>query len=1376
MAQIDFVETPAIDFQPDDSAPRIDFQPDPEPSVSERADVPMPGRMEISQPPVTALSLEEGRIRKQADEMVQKTAERDRAIFTPEQVRRVTSGSLAENLTTAPPGLEAPMVTPEQIQERFPSMSETSAKVMAGLMQTGAGAWNFMASPAGVATAPVAAAAGMPGLAGLAGKSVLGGFAAEAILNEPEAIVQFDAAVRSGDPEAIARSASGLALNSMVALGAGKAAVESARGIPAQESAIAKAKVAGLEESARALDELSKQTEKGPIDSPSPDRIALARLQPSQEFLSIPDALRPANEIQLTEVPSQLAPEGALVANPALSHNVPREIKLEVTQGVADAFEKYKLARERQLALGKGGKLEESGAVFSGLDKTPGFLRSAEDRITNRAEYAGVKDVPEITTETPLKDVEQIVKEKLEKRDFAGAISDLGQTKAETSAQIIDDLIGVGREKVPLSAGERMIFEEIWESALKRSGAVQPPSFIDRLESLKKPLTPGVGANPFPEIAKAVWNTSLDIAILAVKAGTSIGRAIDSAIAHIKKNASGFDEAKVRNYLSDLVLKETASAQKGERAADSARATIEPPVESAFKPAFRPLGEPYSEPIIERVGRVGKGPVSQAVTRESLGIVDKAKRLIGELSVSSLDAARRAAGSVAGGTSWLNGIRKITPTAAVGRLHDVLETRSKSGTWEHVPEEVRGLAYKVWQANLEIGKLAERASEGFKASGEAQRMLTSYGMDILRRGGGKAWEAWASGLAAANGVSVPSVKSFLRRWKSEIDQPGWDAARLDRISQDFKRKFPNVVTHVKALGGWHEVIHSSPFRYLDQAATRTAHAVAFREVYPLLKDENGKAYSSGKLESTRKAVMAEMETDKHAAEFDNLMRTLQGHPIDSFSLWWNAPDTPVGMTVRALNDAASPLFSAMLSATSFRNIGETISGGAQIFMGYRRALVSAVKERKSYSDLERSGLVNRAILDFSYDPSSPVRSISRITSNTIRKVFVEQLSNEFQEYTGAAAARVIANEIRDGRLPKGDRENVIATMRAMGIGYDDAIAAVAGKNESAVRQFETKAAEFLYGGNRAPSESSPLGASRAFTQLFKWHSYPMTKVRQVRALINNLVESASRKDAGQIYANAKLLGKHLGGTVMAGAITTGIMALINEGLYGVGIRAGEAQEDFPQFLADTYAMAMGGPVQIAARMFQEGGDMNSWIAELLAASAPIGVANDLSKAIMGTGTYEGTGTFERIGTFLESKTSMSRAVRRGMAAFGLGIENPELDAAIRRFKRWRRGKFGYSKFESHLVDDYDSKEFRGHMKKAVAALQKGDMDTYEEEIGLSLELAAPKKVKQSLRSRKILARPNGEKLAEDDYEELQKIIGDKGIELIQNFDSMLNHL
>lgn len=169
----------------------------------------------------------------------------------------------------------------------------------------------------------------------------------------------------------------------------------------------------------------------------------------------------------------------------------------------------------------------------------------------------------------------------------------------------------------------------------------EPPNLITRLESLKfKGVGGGVGANPFPEIGKAVWNTGIDVAIASVKAGRKIGEAVDAAISHLKKNARGFDEAKVRSYLSDLLTKE------GESVPITAKAAVGAPVSTATKPNLNAVYKIFEPAPRQRrsVGQVLKD------TRESIrtGLSSKFRpldKLADDISAAYGSTVKRIAGT-----------------------------------------------------------------------------------------------------------------------------------------------------------------------------------------------------------------------------------------------------------------------------------------------------------------------------------------------------------------------------------------------------------------------------------------------------------------------------------------------------------------------------------------------------------------------------------------------------------------------------------------------------------------------------------------------------------------------------------------------------------
>jgi hypothetical protein len=909
---------------------------------------------------------------------------------------------------------------------------------------------------------------------------------------------------------------------------------------------------------------------------------------------------------------------------------------------------------------------------------------------------------------------------------------------------------------------------------------------VDKLQSLKTPLLPGLGSTPFPQIARAVWNTAIDIAIAAVKAGGSVTSGINAAIAHLKKNASGYDEVAVRDHLS-MIVRGEAQAKAGAAAASvvSDKPSVGAPIPAkgeAFRepgPQIRgKVGDLYSEPLVERLGRVG-GPVAKTVTRENLEIVARAKQLYGEISADFLDTARRVAGQAfRGGSTWVQGVRKISGNAGISKFHEIIETRAETGNWDHVPPKFREAAAIWYDANMAIGRMAEKANPLFKAGGKVQRILTSYGYDIVKRGGGKAWNMWSEALADVNGKSVDDTRQFLTKWKTELDKPGADATHLDKLAQDFKRQFPKVVTHIRpAKGmGWHAIVQSNPFSYLEQAAQRTANAVAFREVYPLAEKE-GKYESSGKLEATRAAVQAEIDTNKYGNEFDNVMKALQGHPLDSITQWWMAPDSVTGAAYRALGEVTAPMRALMLSASAAVNVVETLMGGAHIFNGYGPAFKAMLRSKTLFAQLKRSGMLNASIKDFSFDPSAPIRSLSRMASNILSRGFMSEFLNEFQEFTGASSARIVADEIRAGTMSATDKQNVISTMRAMGIDTKSAKEAVEGRSPKTVQVFETKAAAFLSSGNTATAERSRLGASRFFNSLFWFHSYPMMKLNQLRSLYNNLNESVRTGDKPQQWADAKKISRYIFGTGLQGAGTLILMRLLTEGAAGLETLDKEAEDDPLAFVMNSFIQGIGGPLALAARLFERVGGVQSLASEVVGSMAPVGVVGELWDMSVGNGKYDGADFMSKVGLFIRSKTPAMRLAKRAVATLGLAKNSADLDAAISAFRRWKREEKGQLKITNELKDQEDQAKFRFHMGKVVEAMKKNDLDAYMKQMGAALSIREfeemsykeqQKSISSSLRSRKLLS-----KLEDEDLENLRKRIGDNAFQRLIDYDDML---
>ena len=764
----------------------------------------------------------------------------------------------------------------------------------------------------------------------------------------------------------------------------------------------------------------------------------------------------------------------------------------------------------------------------------------------------------------------------------------------------------------------------------------------------------------------------------------------------------------------------------------------------------------YSEPIVERLGRLG-GPVSKKVSEEANQIVSRAKGHYGALT-PVLDVAKKAASkALRGGTTWVRQVRKVTDKAATNNFFGANERTAT------VPTGAQDMLTKTDAANLAIGRLAQQASPGFVASGKLQRMMTAYGIDVVRRGSGPAWDAWTEGVAVANGKPLVAVRAFYRKWKNELDKPGADVASLNKMNQDFVREYPNTITHVKPGNAWHEVIVSDPFNYLEAAAQRTAHAVAFREVYKP---------GSGLLEKTREAVMRELPTDRHEKEFDNLIRALQGMPTDSYTSAWNAPDSISGGIARmATQTVVAPIKAMVLTGNFITNVAESVVGGPAIFLGYKNVLpaMAQLSTTRLAQQLEMTGARNLAMYNNAFDPTSPVRSMLRMGSNAIRTASFQQVMNELQEATAAASAKVAADRMRAGLKP-GEQEQYTAVLRAMGMTEANARKAIAG-DAALLAEFERKAAAWLTGGNQSMGERSRLGASRIFNELFWFHNYPMMTMNQFRSVAGNFAEAIGNKNWKQAKANANLLSRLVAGKTLQGILMTALIALAYEGIHGVQEKANEAKDETTKFMLDVFFASMGGPLAVMKRTLEKGGDSQQLQESIAATVTPLGIGKEIFDMSAGFGRYEGRGGAEKVGMFLESKTPGFRIMKTGMALAGLSSEDQELNAAVKGFYRWRNQELGRVESRRFGEEAEAGAPFRAQMRRVTEALREGK-DWRKE-----LEGAGDRrKVFQSLLSRQILKSSTGGKLTDEQMESLRGRIGEQYVNKLVAYDAMLRQV
>ena len=771
----------------------------------------------------------------------------------------------------------------------------------------------------------------------------------------------------------------------------------------------------------------------------------------------------------------------------------------------------------------------------------------------------------------------------------------------------------------------------------------------------------------------------------------------------------------------------------------------------------------YAEPLQEQMGRLG-GPVGKMVSEEAGQIISRGKELYGELT-PVIDPAKKQVGKMMrGGTTWMRGRNEVTPYASFNNFFGVNEGVGV------IPTEARRGMKLAADANLAIGKLAERANPGFKASGKLQRIPTTVGYDFIVNGG-EGRNRWIEGVAKLNNKPISEVENFFNKMKETLGDPSSDAASLDRINQDFTRKFPRTITHIKTATGWHEVVMSDPFNYLEQAAQRTAHSVAFREVYPLIQHQ-GQWVQSGKLQATRKAIMKELDKGSDIVKFDNLVKALQGHPLDTFK---GGATTAIGAVSGTIG---SPLKALMLSANAPVNIGEVLSGGPSIFMGYTtmgKAVAKMLTDNTFYDQLELTGARNKAMYNMALDPSSPMRSVARQVASGIRTITGQQFLNEIQETTAAASAKVYSDAVKNGQMGEYSLNRAKALFRAMGFNEGQASKMIKGDVEL-LKQFENRAAAWLTTGNQSTAEMSRLGASRLFNAVFWFHKYPQMTLNQFRSVGGNWIDDVhafakkpTKDNWSPLYHNSVLMGRLLGGRSLQGAITLGILAGISGGIYGIYQTMREAEEDSLKFAGDSLVSGFGGSLSVMQRLNQNVKGGESFTKELVKLSAPASINQDLIDMGMGVGRYAGMSKMESISTFLESKTPISRTIRMGLAVGGLAEKDLELEVAMKAFYKWRKEQPGFVPM-GQMGGTEDQIEIRSGMQKVKKAIESG-----EDWVAELKKVKDTKGAGASLRAGTML-QLNGKPLDAEQMKSLEKRLGTNGLEKIKLRDAMVREV
>lgn len=808
----------------------------------------------------------------------------------------------------------------------------------------------------------------------------------------------------------------------------------------------------------------------------------------------------------------------------------------------------------------------------------------------------------------------------------------------------------------------------------------------------------------------------------------------------------------------------------------------------------------YGQWLSEAVRSNGGERANEAATIAD-AIVDRAKKLYGE-QTDLVNPAKE----LAGGSARLPVIGEVPNPAAIKRnvwLQKLAHPVSRNTGIANVQEAVEGrltappalqpTINAIGLANLQAGRLVQRVTPGFVPSNKWQRNMTPFGYDMLAEGSSHPnWKSFTRdtaldpvnqvALRAANpairtrGDAIRFTRQFFREWGEALKDPTTDVNRIEKVNQDFKRFFPRAVTHVRTPIGYQEVIHANPVNYLEFVAQRAAFTRAFREQFP--------PTTAGRRAFAQLDAGVRGELPPNIVPYwDALVRTMQSRPADSYtSLGPMRPGAPLGEFIKGFNSTAlATLKRLALSAQAVMGAPETLGTGVAE-LGMRNKLAGAAKLKQLWHEFEKRGQVNAMIYDWSFDPSSPIRSLFRQSNNILAKGFAENLHNELQGRWNAATATAAADRIRHQQaepLSAWEKRQYPETFRKMQFTKDQVSAMMQG-DEPLLQAFERRFPSWMSGENAPMAERSMGAQKRWFNSVFAFQPYPMTIANQFTRNLSRLGEAYRTGTKAEKIAATEGMARFIFAKGGMGLGYLALGSLISGGLPGLGVKANEAKDEPMQFMLEALLSSLSGPYYLVWQAMRRGGGLAGAGETVTRTAFPFSQFLDVQDMVQGNGQYRDQDLQARVGRYFLQKVPAARAIRQGLAAAGLADANPQLEAAMAGAARWKRDELGWDQRQSFREED-TRKQFRTKMRAAVTALQKNDLDTYLERLAEAVneatELGGKTKptarVASSLRGRRILRTPDGADLTPEQLDALSKRIGENAMERLRYYDATL---
>lgn len=738
-------------------------------------------------------------------------------------------------------------------------------------------------------------------------------------------------------------------------------------------------------------------------------------------------------------------------------------------------------------------------------------------------------------------------------------------------------------------------------------------------------------------------------------------------------------------------------------------------------------------------------------TRQLQGQFDADRqRFIGEMRGRSLRA--KAARASFAEVDW-------DGEAGFARINDVLD-----GEVEPRPHELPAVkAYR--QAFLDTGRAAEKAGYQiavgdklvpFKVDPKRQRAPRIGTRDLYwyaSRPADPETQRLAEIIAEYNpGMTKESVLKELNFWNEKgVSKRGLaeDARTIEHFPTHYRTKEGRVV----------QLLENDPQRIIDAVTRRFPARVAYVE-----------NFGQGGVPKELADIQAASGPAGQAAA-QNLFRALNGIPLDDLGQGLDTarPGSKASWAQRALNVPWTAWKGLKLSMAPLANIPETLGkaramgAGARVDRLIKAGFDVSFLNRNSgalVDDLANRGALTRDTLDWFYNKSDVPETLNRYTLNTTG--YVNQMVNEFNEKLMARLADGWA-----GLLKKGDGGAIDRfRLKVLEFRPDQIDEIMSGKASPKVyNDVIGRAVEWAQGSTSQAAERSRAGGSRLWNLVTIADRFAQMNINRNfdawakagKALADG---NASWKDrlAGVAFAADLTAGQ-----TAAAALTLALRATVVGGGAVLADKAFGSPAGLQDYLLDAMSYALlGGPVQAVVQTAAS--DDRSVAESLTGGLLPVSTIQSMKDMFIGEGRYEEMTALESAGEFLRSGTPIAPAVANIAASVGIAQDDPELDASISAYWKWRSK---YAKTGRMEGQEADTTGFRAAMRKAVNAMRDGEDPS--EAINAALAAKGGKTVRQSLQGKRLLKGLKPEQLAE-----LREYLGERTMTKLEQYDALLD--